>query len=260
MYYTEYKENISTALLLAAGTGSRLRPLTNYIPKCLAMVNEAPILEHLVQCLHQHNFKRLVVVVGHLEQGIRDLLDEIAGSLTVEYIVSPQYETTNNIYSLWLAREIIQEPFVLIECDLVFTPSLLEEMLLPDRIAISHILPWMNGSTVTISARSPHHVTDLHVNPNGNINGTTYKTVNIYSLSWQSWSRIIRRLDFYISAGRVNAYYESVFAEMIADGSLNLESVFFDKAFWYEIDTLRDLREGARIFQQTENKLEFGKK
>jgi choline kinase len=260
MYYTDYKDNISTALLLAAGTGSRLRPLTNFIPKCLARVNEAPILEHLVQCLHQHNFKRLVVVVGHLEQGIRDLLDKIAGNLTVEYIVSPQYETTNNIYSLWLAREIIQEPFVLIECDLVFTPSLLEEMLLPDRIAISHILPWMNGSTVTISARSPHHVTDLHINPNRNTNGTTYKTVNIYSLSHQSWRRIIRRLDFYISAGRVNAFYESVFAEMIADGSLNLESVFFDKAFWYEIDTLRDLREGARIFQQTENKLEFGKK
>ena len=85
-------------------------------------------------------FKRLVVVVGYLEQSIRDLLDEIAGNITVEYIVSPQYETTNNIYSLWLAREMIQEPFVLIESDLVFTPPLLEDMLLPDRIAISHII------------------------------------------------------------------------------------------------------------------------
>ena len=108
MYYTDYRENISTALLLAAGTGSRLQPITNDIPKCLARVNEAPILEHLVQRLHQYGFKRLVVVVGYLEQNIRNLLDEIAGDLTVEYIVSPQYETTNNIYSLWLAREIIQ--------------------------------------------------------------------------------------------------------------------------------------------------------
>ena len=163
MYYNDYKENISTALLLAAGTGSRLRPLTNDIPKCLARVNEAPILEHLVQCLHQYGFKRLVVVVGYLEQSIRDLLDEIAGNITVEYIVSPQYETTNNIYSLWLAREMIQEPFVLIESDLVFTPPLLEDMLLPDRIAISHILPWMKASTVTISRRSPHYVTDLYI-------------------------------------------------------------------------------------------------
>ena len=235
-------------MLLAAGTGSRLRPLNN-IHKCLARVNEAPILEHLVECLHQHNFKRLVVVVGDLEQGIRDLLDKIAGSLTVEYIVSEQFKTTNNIYSLWLAREIIQEPFVLIESDLIFTPPLLEDMLLPDRIVISHILPWMNGSTVSISASSPHHVTDLHINPNQNIDGITYKTVNIYSLSRQSWNSITRRLDFYISAGKVNVYYELVFAEMIADGSLDLECVFFDKAFWYEIDTLHDLREGARIFQ-----------
>ena len=249
MYYTDYKENISTALLLAAGTGSRLRPLTNNIPKCLVRVNEIPILEHLVQRLHQYGFKRLVVVVGYLEQSIRDLLDKIAGSITVEYIVSPQYETTNNIYSLWLAREIIQEPFMLIESDLIFTPSLLEDMLLPDRIAISHILPWMKGSTVTISARLPHRVTDLHINSSQHINGTTYKTVNIYSLSRQSWNCITGRLDFYIAAGRVNAYYESVFAEMIADGSLDLECVFFDNAFWYEIDTLHDLREGARIFQ-----------
>ncbi len=249
MYYTDNKENISTALLLAAGTGSRLQPLTNDIPKCLARVNEAPILEHLVQRLHQYGFKRLVVVVGYLEQSIRDLLDEIAGSLTVEYIVSPQYETTNNIYSLWLAREIIQEPFLLIESDLIFTPPLLEDMLLPDRIAISHILPWMKGSTVTISKRSPHYVTDLYINHNQNRNGTTYKTVNIYSLSQQSWHNITKRLDFYISAGKVNVYYESVFAEMIADGSLDLECVFFDKAFWYEIDTLLDLRESARIFQ-----------
>jgi choline kinase len=249
MCYTDYRENISTALLLAAGTGSRLQPITNDIPKCLARVNEAPLLEHLVQRLHQYGFKRLVVVVGYLEQNIRNLLDEIAGDLTVEYIVSPQYETTNNIYSLWLAREIIQEPFMLIESDLIFTPPLLEDMLLPDRIAISHILPWMKGSTVTISEHSPHHVTDLHINPNGNTNGTTYKTVNIYSLSQQSWHRIARRLDFYISSGRVNTFYESVFAEMIADGSLDLECVFFDKALWYEIDTPHDLRESARIFQ-----------
>tara|TARA_B100001964_G_scaffold244411_1_gene325799 strand:- start:1668 stop:2417 length:750 start_codon:yes stop_codon:yes gene_type:complete len=249
MYNTDYKENISTALLLAAGTGSRLRPITNNIPKCLARVNETPILEHLVECLHQHNFRRLVVVVGYLEQSIRDLLDKIAGSLTVEYIVSDQYETTNNIYSLWLAREIIQEPVVLIESDLIFTPPLLQEMLLPDRIAISHILPWMKGSTVTISTSSPRHVTDLHINPSQDIDGTTYKTVNIYSLSRQSWNSITRRLDLYIIAGKVNAYYESVFAEMIADGSLNLECVFFDKAFWYEIDTPHDLHEGERIFQ-----------
>ena len=155
MYYTDYRENISTALLLAAGTGSRLQPITNDIPKCLARVNEAPLLEHLVQRLHQYGFKRLVVVVGYLEQSIRDLLDEIAGNLTVVYIISPQYETTNNIYSLWLAREIIQEPFMLIESDLIFTPPLLEYMLSPDRIAISHILPWMKGSTVTISEHSP---------------------------------------------------------------------------------------------------------
>jgi NDP-sugar pyrophosphorylase family protein len=111
----------------------------------------------------------------------------------------------------------------------------------------------MNGTTVTTDMRSPHNVTAFNIGLHQNSNEITYKTVNIYSLSLPSWQRIIERLDCYISTGKVNAYYESVFAEMLADGSLEFECVFFDKTHWYEIDTLYDLRECERIFEQTEN-------
>jgi len=61
MYKSHPKENVTTALLLAAGTGSRLFPLTNNAPKCLTMVNGVSILERLIANLNQHGFKRLVV-------------------------------------------------------------------------------------------------------------------------------------------------------------------------------------------------------
>lgn len=189
------QERITTALLLAAGMGNRLQPLTNDMPKCLTRINGMPILEQLVDCLHQYDFKRLIVVVGYFEQSIRDFLDEIAGDLTIEYIVSSEYKTTNNIDSLWLARDIIKEPFLLIESDLIFDPSLLEDMLLPDKIAVSRRLPWMHGTTVSIGKHSPRCVTAFHLGAHQNLSDTTYKTVNIYSLSLPSWQRIVKRLD-----------------------------------------------------------------
>jgi NDP-sugar pyrophosphorylase family protein len=239
-------EPVTTALLLAAGTGSRLYPMTQNMPKCLTMVKGIPILERLVSCLNQHGFKRLVVVTGHLENRIRDFLGMRAGGMTIEYIFSPPYETTNNIYSLWMVREIIREPFLLVESDLVFDVSLLDDMLFPDKIAIARMEPWMNGSTVTVNQfQQVEAFGNGTARPSGE---AKYKTVNIYSLSLSSWHRIAERLDRFISAGRVNDYYETVFAEMVADSSLSLQTVSFDNKPWYEIDTIEDLAKAERMF------------
>jgi len=238
---------VTTALLLAAGTGSRLYPLTKSRPKCLTMVNGTSILERLVDCLKQQGFKRLVVVTGHLEHCIREFLGTQAGGMTVEYIFSPLYETTNNIYSLWMARERIHEPFLLVESDLVFDESLLDDMLYPDRIAVAHMQPWMDGSTVT--ANQFKQVKAFRSGTAGPSDEIRYKTVNIYSFSRSSWLAISKNLDRYISSGRVHDYYEAVFAGMVADGGLSLQTVSFDNKPWYEIDTISDLAEAEKIFQ-----------
>ena len=250
MNHSYQTEKITTALLLAAGTGSRLGSLTKKMPKCLTKVNGTEILSQLIDCLRLHNFKRLVIVVGHYELEIRNYLDKIAGDIKVEYIVSSPYKTTNNIYSLWLAREKIKEPFLLIESDLVFDPSLLEEMLVPDRIAVSHILRWMNGTTVTTDDLMPDRVAAFNIGTHLKMNGNTYKTINIYSFSRQSWRQISKRLDCWVSAGKVKDYYEAVFAEMVADGNLDFECIYFDRNRWYEIDTVEDLHECEKLFIQ----------
>lgn len=240
------QKRITTALLLAAGTGSRLLPLTKKSPKCLTLVNETSILERLIKSLNQNCFKRLVVVTGHQEDCIRNFLETRAGNLTIEYVFSPLYKTTNNIYSLWMARNIINEPFLLIESDLVFDPSLLTEMLYPDRIAIAGMKPRLNGSAVTINASNT--VNAFHsdaVNGSGEIR---YKTLNIYSLSASSWYLIVEKLNQFILAGRVNDYYEKVFSQLVVEKSLSLEAVFFDHKPWYEIDTAEDLESAERLF------------
>ncbi len=237
---------VTTALLLAAGTGKRLQPLTDTVPKCLIEVGGVPILERLIDNLN--GFKRLVIVVGHLGHHIQRFVNEYTGDLKIELITNPLFQTTNNIYSLWLARKNIQESFLLVESDLIFEVSQLEGLLYPNKIAISLMRPWMNGATVTMDALN--RVQAFAVG--NNTSGTHYKTVNIYSLSASSWQKVVERLKLYISSGKVNEFYEVVFKEMLADGSLFMDGVFFDPESWYEIDTPADLANAERILEETD--------
>jgi choline kinase len=241
---------ITTALLLAAGTGSRLRPLTLDAPKCLTEVSGETILGRLVDNLRLQGIKRLVVVTGYLDHCIREFLEENAADMHLDYVFNPVYKTTNNIYSLWLAQKTIDEPFVLIESDLVFEASMLEPMLIPDKIAVSNILPWMNGTVVRLNADKA--VTAFHVS-NDVDDERCYKTVNICSLSSQSWQRVIARLDRYVEDGRVGEYYETVFADMVANASLEFDAVFFDENKWYEIDAVKDLHQAELMFPRVPN-------
>ena len=84
---------ITTACILAAGTGSRLQPLTECMPKCLTEVHGRSILERLVSCLRAQGFKRLVFVVGHLEDCIRSFLELHAADLTIDYVSNPLLPT-----------------------------------------------------------------------------------------------------------------------------------------------------------------------
>jgi len=249
---TQDKKQVTTALLLAAGTGSRLYPLTQNAPKCLTIVNGMSILERMLTNLNQHGFKRLVVVTGHLENHIKDFLGNQVGDIKIEYIFSPLYKTTNNIYSLWMARKAMREPFLLLESDLVFDKSLLDDMLYPNRLAVAKMHSWMNGTCVTINKYQ--QVKAFLADKADSFGEIKYKTVNIYSLSLKSWNGIVQRLDKCIATGKVNDYYETVFAEMVADGSLSFESVSFDGKPWYEIDTIGDLAIAEKLFSSDDHR------
>ncbi len=239
-------DQVTTAVLLAAGAGTRLQPLTFDAPKCLTEINGTSLLEHQVLSLLEWGFDRLVVVVGHMESCIRKFLDKRFNAMQIEYVVNPRYRTTGNLYSLWLAREKIKESFLLMECDLIFDASLLGDMLLPNKIAVSRIQPWMNGTTVSLDPMQ--QVAAIRVGACARAEGYAYKTVNIYSLSLPLWNQVVERLGRYVSAGLVNEYYEVVFADMIADNDLSFQAAFFDIQRWYEIDNSNDLHEAQRIF------------
>jgi len=245
------RAQVRTALLLAAGLGSRLGPLTEALPKCLVPVSGVPILERLARALDAHGFERLVIVTGYKAATLRDYLGERFGGIAIEYLVSPLFTTTNNIYSLWLARHLIDEPFLLVESDVVFDEQLLTPLLQPDRIAVSRQLPWMSGTTVTLNGDGrvnafyppPPGVYGQHCTDAGHL-----MAVNICSLARDTWGEVCERLGRHVAAGRTGFFYETVFEEMAAEGSMNPAAVIFPAERWYEIDTPADLDAAELVF------------
>ena len=238
--------SVRTAVLLAAGTGSRLKPLTDDAPKCLSEVSGVTILQRLINSLCEHGFTRLVIVVGYLDHRVRESLYEKNDKLDIEFVINPRYATTNNLYSLWLARLTIDEPCLLLESDVVFDSSLLREMLQPNRMAVSRMRPWMNGTTVTVD--NAQHVTAFQFAKAKASSEILHKTVNMYSFSRDNWRKLVQRLSSHVTAGRLNEYYETVLAEMLREGSIAMDAVAFDKGRWYEIDTLEDLHQAELMF------------
>jgi NDP-sugar pyrophosphorylase family protein len=224
-------------------------PRTNGFPKCLTEVCGTPILGRLLSCLVKEGFKRLVVVVGHRGEQIREYLDLHACGLQIQCIDSLEHAATNNIYSLWLARKQIHESFVLIESDLVFDSRLLGLLRVSDRIAVARCRPHMRGTTVSFDDSG--RISAFAV---GAVNGARrrFKTVNLYSLSLPLWQEVGRRLEQRIAAGRVHDYYEVVFADMAAEGSLPFRAAHFDIGRWCEIDTPDDLVAAEQLFSDSE--------
>lgn len=240
---------IRTAVIPAAGLGRRLRPLTDSRPKCLVEVDGVPLLERTIHALEQNGFERLVLITGYRAEDIRKFIACHNTSLQVETVHSARYDVTNNIYSLWQARTCVDEAFVLIESDLIFEPSALAPFTQPNRIALEAFDPMLHsGSTVVLG--NENRATHMYVEEAPPHNETLYKTVNIYSFSASTWSKIRTIIARRIDNGRVNCYHEAALAELVDARAVSMEAVDFSDMWWDEIDTPEDLDRVKHELQQ----------
>lgn len=118
------------AVILAAGVASRLRPLTNNTPKCLLKVGEKSILERTIDNLIKNNISEVIVVTGFLKEKIEGFLIQNYPNLSFTFIYNEKYDSTNNIYSLWLAKsKILGYDMLLLDSDIVFDSRIVGQLL-----------------------------------------------------------------------------------------------------------------------------------
>ena len=112
------------AIILAAGLGSRLHPVTGGKAKALVEVGDRPLILHQLETLADHGVGPVLIVAGYQADEVKEVVGDRA-----EFIVNERFAETNSLYSLWLAREWVKGPFVLLNCDLFFEPRILDRLL-----------------------------------------------------------------------------------------------------------------------------------
>jgi len=228
------------ALILASGAGKRLRPLTDSVPKALVKIGNKTILDLQLEALIKHRIERVIITTGPF----KEKLEEHVRSnypIKVWFVNNPKYETTNYIYSLWLAKNLIDSDMLLLHGDLLF-----------DDVLIGKLIEAKNNS-VLINKRIKPPEKDFKALIEGNrvaqigveLSGpNAYFCAPMYRFSKSDFLRWLSKIEDFVRQGRTNCYAEDAFNEISKE--IVLHPLYFDE-FCMEVDTVGDL-EGAETW------------
>jgi 2,3-bisphosphoglycerate-independent phosphoglycerate mutase len=241
---------INTAIILAAGMGRGLKPLTYDIPKCLTEINGCSVLENTLNILDCNGFKKAVIVVGNLGESVKDKVGDRFGGIEIIYIDNPDYAETGAVYSLWLAKKYMEEASILIECDTIFEDEILTQLLNTDIQKSfwvgSKFLDKHLGCRLTIDKNNKIIDLDIIDNNHASISKDYYKSIGLLKLSKRFGEKFIGLLDDYITAGRKD-YFGLAIKKLLDKEELILLDI--KELRWSEIDTFDDIHKAEILFQ-----------
>lgn len=242
------------AIILAAGMGRRLGEYTKDNTKCMVSVNGVKLIDRVLTQLSNVELKRVVIVVGYQGQNLIDYIGHrYDNKLHIEYVNNPVYDKTNNIYSLALAKQQLQEDdTLLIESDLIYDDGLFELLVndpRPDLALVAKYESWMDGTMVRID--DDYNIIDFVSKEAFSFKEieTYYKTVNIYKFSKEfSCTKYVPFLEAYCKAVGNNEYYENVLRIITSLNDYSLKALPITNEKWYEIDDKQDLDIAEALF------------
>lgn len=247
------------AIILAAGMGKRLKELTQNNTKCMVKVNGITLIDRMLYQIDKQHLSRIVIVIGYEGQKLMDYIKTLDIQTPVIYVNNPIYDRTNNIYSLYLARNYLcEEDTLLFESDLIFEDSIIDLLMKDSRETLALVdkyASWMDGTCVklgeddSIEAFVPGKKFKFE-----EINDY-YKTVNIYKFSkFFSETYYVPFLDAYSKALGDNEYYEQVLRVITMLDEPVIKAKRLSGQLWYEIDDIQDLDIAESMFISDEEK------
>ena len=248
------------AVILAAGMGKRLKSLTENNTKCMIEVNGVSLIDRMLKQIEkQDSISRIIIVVGYKGEELKDYISSLDIKTPISYIENDIYDKTNNIYSLYLAKEnLCEDDTLLLESDLIFEDSVLDSLLSDERETLALVdkyESWMDGTCVKIGKDD----TIEEFVPNNKFKFDEikdyYKTVNIYKFS-KDFSKhyYVPFLEAYQKALGQNEYYEQVLKVLTMLDDRQIKAKKLDNQKWYEIDDVQDLDIAKSIFNPDEDK------
>lgn len=225
------------ALILASGKGSRLKPLTDNIPKSLVEVNGKTLIERIIDSLVNEKINKIVITTGFLAEKMEDFVKEKYPKINFDFILNSKYETTNYIYSMWLARDFLKDDdIVYFHGDLFFDSKLIKRI-----IAFPNSSCLVNKNIVSDKDFNARIENNLVREIGVRIQGEYVRfCLPIYKLLKSDFGRWMKKIDMYINMGKDNCYAEFALNELLSE--IKLFPVFFNNEIGMEIDDFEDLK------------------
>ncbi len=248
------------AIILAAGMGKRLKEYTRNNTKCMVKVCEETLIERTLKQLEQRKISRVIIVIGYKGNELKQFVGNLQLGLQVQFVENPDYNKTNNIYSLYLAKEYLcEEDTILLESDIIFEPAVLDALLEDSRETLALVdkyESWMDGTCLKLREDDSIEAFIPGKRLNYNEKDLYYKTVNIYKFSKEfSVSRYVPFLEAYSKALGNNEYYEQVLKVLAVLDNAGIYAKRLNGQKWYEIDDAQDLEIATTMFAPDSQRL-----
>ena len=233
------------AVILVAGMGNRLGKYTKNNTKCMLEINGRTLAARALDALVDNGIPRCIIVAGYQKDNLVQHIGHRWKGMEIVWIFNDIYDKTNNIYSLWLARDwLLKDDTLLLESDLIFEDKIIKQLLdKPDAnlAVVDRYESWMDGTVVKIADDQ----TILRFVPKKDFNyceaESYYKTVNIYKFSRSFLENTyVPFLEAYAKAMGQNEYYEQVLKVIASLETNELKALCLDGQRWYEIDDIQD--------------------
>ena len=246
------------AIILAAGMGKRLGEYTYDNTKCMLEVNGIRLIDRALACLNDIKVSRVILVVGYKGQKVKDYVGNDYKGTPIVYVDNPVYDKTNNIYSLFLAKDyMLEEDTILLESDLIYEPAVVSKLLdddFPNIALVDKYESWMDGTVVTMDEEN--RITRFIDKDQFKFEEikSYYKTVNIYKFSKEfSAKYYVPFLAAYSTALGNNEYYEQVLRVILHLPDAPLKALPLTGETWYEIDDVQDLDIASAMFAPSDD-------
>jgi len=249
-------------LIPAAGMGKRLGDETANKTKCMVKLGDKTLIEHCLDSVTKHQITRIIIVAGFEKNKLKEFLGDEYNGTKIVYVDNDDYDKTNNIYSVFLAKDyLLEDDTILIESDLIFDPIIFEmvfENKCKDLAVVDKYRAWMDGTVVKVD----DDFSISHFIPKNSFNydeiDTYFKTVNIYKFSKSFLKEIyVPFLEAYSKALGKNEYYEQVLKIIVNLDTKHLKALTLNGQMWYEIDDAQDLDIADIMFSPPEKKFDL---
>ena len=236
-------------VILAAGMAKRLRPLTDTKPKCLLKVGDRTLLERTIDAMAATGITELVVVTGYRGEMIREWINTHRQTLKWTFIDNADYEHNNNIYSLWLAGQVVRgKEFLLMDSDILCDPQAVAEVARQEEPALALNRHELGEEEMKIVVDRDNRITEI--SKTCRVEDAVGESVGIEKMTAAYSEALYRELDQMIEKeGLIDIFYERAFERLIPQGH-TFKVVDTTRFFSYELDTPEDFERATALLPE----------